>query len=140
MPGRAHKQRTLMGYSLWGHKRVGHDLVTKQQQQCSCFVMLCWFLLHNKVHHLYVSTDPLSLGPLSHLLPPHGPGHHRAPSRVPFLYSSFLLAICFTNGNAYTSILVSQFILPPSFLHVLYFLYFYVSFLALKIGSSVPFF
>ena len=21
------------GYSLWGHKRVGHDLATKQQQQ-----------------------------------------------------------------------------------------------------------
>ena len=26
-----HGQRSLAGYSLWGHKRVGHDLVTKQQ-------------------------------------------------------------------------------------------------------------
>ena len=26
-------QRSLVGCSLWGHKRVGHDLVTKQQQQ-----------------------------------------------------------------------------------------------------------
>ena len=28
-----HGQRSLVGYSPWGHKRVGHkDLVTKQQQ------------------------------------------------------------------------------------------------------------
>ena len=30
--GKSHAQRDLAGYSLWGHKRVGHDLVTKQQQ------------------------------------------------------------------------------------------------------------
>ena len=24
-------QKSLEGYSLWGHKRVGHDLATKQQ-------------------------------------------------------------------------------------------------------------
>ena len=27
-----HGQRSLAGYSLWGHRRVGHDLATKQQQ------------------------------------------------------------------------------------------------------------
>ena len=32
-PGKSHGQRSLAGYSLWGHKRVGHDLATKQQQQ-----------------------------------------------------------------------------------------------------------
>ena len=26
-------QRNLVGYSPWGHKRVGQDLGTKQQQQ-----------------------------------------------------------------------------------------------------------
>ena len=26
-----HGQRSLVGYSLWGHRRVGHDLVTKQR-------------------------------------------------------------------------------------------------------------
>ena len=26
-------QRSLAGYSPWGRKRVGHDLVTKQQQK-----------------------------------------------------------------------------------------------------------
>ena len=31
--GKSHGQRSLAGYSPWGHKRVGHDLVTKQQQQ-----------------------------------------------------------------------------------------------------------
>ena len=26
-------ERSLAGYSLWGHKRGGHDLATKQQEQ-----------------------------------------------------------------------------------------------------------
>ena len=25
MPGRSHGQRSLVGYSPWGHKRVGYD-------------------------------------------------------------------------------------------------------------------
>lgn len=29
LPGKSHEQRSLVGYSPWGHKRVGHDLVTK---------------------------------------------------------------------------------------------------------------
>ena len=32
LPGKSHRQRNLVGYSKWGHKRVRHDLVTKQQQ------------------------------------------------------------------------------------------------------------
>ena len=31
--GKSHGQRGLACYSLWGHKRVGHDWATKQQQQ-----------------------------------------------------------------------------------------------------------
>ena len=31
-PTESHGQRSLAGYSPWGHKRVGHDLVTRQQQ------------------------------------------------------------------------------------------------------------
>ena len=31
--GKSHGQRSLADYSLWGHKRVGHDLATKQQEQ-----------------------------------------------------------------------------------------------------------
>ena len=30
LPGKSHGQRSLAGYSPWGHKRVGHNLVTKQ--------------------------------------------------------------------------------------------------------------
>ena len=33
LPGKSHRQRSLMGYSPWFHKRVKHDWVTKQQQQ-----------------------------------------------------------------------------------------------------------
>ena len=33
LPGKSHGQRSLAGYSPRGHKRVGHNLVTKQQQQ-----------------------------------------------------------------------------------------------------------
>ena len=32
LPGEFHGQRSLAGYSPWGHERVGRDLVTKQQQ------------------------------------------------------------------------------------------------------------
>ena len=28
--GKSHRQRSLVGYSPWGRKRVGHDLATKQ--------------------------------------------------------------------------------------------------------------
>ena len=33
LPGKSYGQRSLAGYSPWSHKRVGHDFVTKQQQQ-----------------------------------------------------------------------------------------------------------
>ena len=34
LPGKSksHGQRSLVGYSPWGHKRVGYNLATKQQQ------------------------------------------------------------------------------------------------------------
>ena len=32
LTGKSHRQRGLVGYSPWGHKRVGHDLITKQQR------------------------------------------------------------------------------------------------------------
>ena len=39
LSGKSHGQRRLEGYHPWGHKRVGHDLAAKQeqqqQQQCS---------------------------------------------------------------------------------------------------------
>ena len=31
LPGKSHGQRSLAGYSPWGHKRIRHSLMTKQQ-------------------------------------------------------------------------------------------------------------
>ena len=33
LPGKSHGQRSLAGYSPWGHERVGHNLATKYTQQ-----------------------------------------------------------------------------------------------------------
>ena len=33
LPGESHGQRSLAGYSPWGHKRVRHNFVTKQQEK-----------------------------------------------------------------------------------------------------------
>ena len=33
LPRKSYEQSCLAGYSLWGHKSVGHDLVIEQQQQ-----------------------------------------------------------------------------------------------------------
>ena len=33
LPEKSHGQRSLVGYSPWSHKRVGHGLATKEQQQ-----------------------------------------------------------------------------------------------------------
>ena len=38
LPRKSHGQRSLVGYSPWGHKRVRHNLETKQQQQ----IALVW--------------------------------------------------------------------------------------------------
>ena len=32
LPGKSHEQKSLAGCSPWGPERVGHDLVTKQQE------------------------------------------------------------------------------------------------------------
>ena len=38
-PGKSYGQGSLAGYSLWGHKRVGHDVGAKKQQQ-SIYILL----------------------------------------------------------------------------------------------------
>ena len=37
LPGKFLGQKSLAGYSPWGHRRVGHNLVTKEQQCMSTF-------------------------------------------------------------------------------------------------------
>ena len=44
LPGESHGQRSLVGYSPWGRKRVGHDLATEQRQngrQNGQYMVLC---------------------------------------------------------------------------------------------------
>ena len=40
LPGKSLGQRSLVGYRPWGHKRVGYNLATKQQQDLlrACYV------------------------------------------------------------------------------------------------------
>ena len=47
LSGKFQGQRSLEGYSLWGCKRVGHDLVTKQQHMSREFVS--WWATGNKI-------------------------------------------------------------------------------------------
>ena len=54
LPGKSHGQRSLMGYSLWGCKRVGHDLVTKKQQHIKTIRVVCHFLLKKKKNYLFI--------------------------------------------------------------------------------------
>ena len=46
LPGKSHGHRSLAGYSPWGCKRVGYDLLTEQQQQHLQRTMspnvMCW--------------------------------------------------------------------------------------------------
>ena len=37
LPGKSHRQTSLVGYGPCGRKRVGHNLATKQQQCMSTF-------------------------------------------------------------------------------------------------------
>jgi len=41
LPGKPHEQRSLVGFSPWDCKRVGHDLATKQQHTYIC---MCVYL------------------------------------------------------------------------------------------------
>ena len=47
LAGKSHGQRSLTGYSPWGHKKVGHDLATEQQQK---YFMYCSLLLKPRIN------------------------------------------------------------------------------------------
>ena len=47
LPGKSHGQRSLASYSTWGHRRVGHDLMTKTTREyylllCNCAGLFLW--------------------------------------------------------------------------------------------------
>ena len=83
------------------------------QLEENCFTILCWF------HNQHKSATDLHMSPPSWTsLPPPTPSH---PSRLsqsprpelPASYGKFPLAVYFTYGNVYVSMLLSQFV-PPS--------------------------
>ena len=77
----------------------------------NCFTILCWFLPHINMNQPQVYTFPLPLEPFSHVPPHPAPlGCHRALSWAPCVSSNVPLAICFTRGDVYISMLPSQFV------------------------------
>ena len=50
LPGKSHGQRSLAGYSPWGHKRVRNNLAAKQQQQKFHRISMPHFFTHSSVH------------------------------------------------------------------------------------------
>ena len=54
LPGKSHGQRSLVGYTPWGCKRVRHDWATKQQQQC-------WASFHMLIGYLYIFSREMSI-------------------------------------------------------------------------------
>ena len=100
---------------------------------CSCFTMLCQFLLYSKVNQLYVYIYLLFFVLPSHL------DHHRALSRVPCAMQQALTSyLLYTQKCIYVNTNLPIHPTPLSLLSIHMFI-FYVCFSvsALQIGSSV---
>ena len=108
-------------YHSWGHKRVGHDLATRQQKQKLFFTVVS-FCCTTWISYMYTYIPShielpshLNWTELNfHLHPPiQVITEHWAELRV--LCSSFPLASSFIHGSVYMSMPLSQFIpLSPS--------------------------
>ena len=62
LPGKSHGQRSLVGHSPWGHKRIGHSLVTKQQQQHKSLVYnIAYFQVYSRLFFRKMSIQILYL-------------------------------------------------------------------------------
>ena len=59
LPGKFHGQRSLVGCNPWGHKRIRHDLATKQQ--------VLWMKAVKFLEHLYNSE--ISKGAIESIYP-----------------------------------------------------------------------
>ena len=82
----------------------------------NCFIVLCWIYNNVNQPHAFICPLPLECPSCS----PHPTLH---PSRLlqstGLLYSNFPLAISFTYGNVYVSVLLSHQFVPPSLFRVL---------------------
>ena len=68
-PGESHEQRSLMGYSPWGSKRVGQDLATKHQgvRHYSKLLRVCGGLEFTEWPGVWIKSIPVELGVVSAL-------------------------------------------------------------------------
>ena len=57
LPGKSHGQRSLVGYSLWDHRRVAHDLATWSLRKA--FLSLLAILWNSAFKWEYLSLSPL---------------------------------------------------------------------------------
>ena len=101
---KSHGQRSLVGYTVHGVVRVGHDLATKQQQ--APYILGCWgpecraqaLCLLSYEQQQFVSLNPpktfssaqFTCSDMSDSLQPHGLHHARplCPSPTPGVYSN----------------------------------------------------
>ena len=66
LSGKSHRQRSVVGYNPWGHKRVGHDLVTKPPwredhlSDCRFFLTNCRGQKTMEQHFSSALTEELS--------------------------------------------------------------------------------
>ena len=68
-PGESHEQRSLVGYSLWGCKRVRQDLATKQQgvRHYSKLLSMYGGLEFTEWPGVWIKSIPVELGVVSAL-------------------------------------------------------------------------
>ena len=119
-------------------------LFLKFQLEDNCFTMFCWFVPYNNMNQAAINKH---VSPLSWtFLPLPTPSHPLVViehwDELPVLYSDVSLAVRFTYGSVDVSVLLSQFIPPPSSPHYVHksVLCVYLSIPALQIGSSERFF
>ena len=55
LPGKCYGQKSLVGCSSWGHNRVGHDLVTKQQPALITTNLISFSIKFSFLKNLYWS-------------------------------------------------------------------------------------
>ena len=60
LPGESHEQRSLVGYSPWGHREL--DMTEAMEQVCTCFPSLCKSLSLISLHLFIFAFISIALG------------------------------------------------------------------------------
>ena len=124
---KAHGQRSLAGYSLWGHKRVGCDLATKQQYSLYDYATFCYPPIskwHLGVCLVLLTQYMTQLFELNLIC--SGERNHALMFHSPFLDIYLLpMELCTLSKNKFTVSHIALFILtfPLCINHVFYFPY-----------------